>query len=101
MRGENGPRKRDRTQTAKPAKKPFDDSIESKLNDGMVLNLLRLQRNEWDRTPYEPQYGAESDKAKELIERGKKLFEGEKPKPKVREWGKLERTIGIVGMHGA
>jgi hypothetical protein len=65
----------------------------------MVIQLARLQRKEWDRVPYEPKYAHGSAAALELLEQGKKLFQGEKPK--VTKVGRLERRIGIVGMHGA
>jgi hypothetical protein len=64
-----------------------------------VRHLLRLQRKEWDRTPYEPKYAPGSFAAQELIHEGRELFRGEAPP--VKYWGKLEKRIGIVGMHGA
>jgi hypothetical protein len=64
----------------------------------MVQQLLRLQRQEWDRKKYQPKYAHGSKEAQELIEAGKKLFEGEVPK--VKEYSKLERRMGILGMHG-
>lgn len=69
------------------------------LSDGMVKQLLRLQRKEWDPVKYEPKYTHGSPAALQLLEAGKKLFEGEKPV--VKKPGKLERRIGIIGMHGA
>jgi hypothetical protein len=65
----------------------------------MVQHLLRLQRKEWDRVPYEPKYAAGSLAANELIHAGRELFAGDAPPVKV--WGRLEKTLGIVGMHGA
>jgi hypothetical protein len=65
----------------------------------MVQHLLRLQRKEWDRVPYEPKYTPGSLAANELIHTGRELFAGEAPPIKV--WGRLEKTLGIVGMHGA
>jgi len=69
------------------------------LSDGMVLHLLRLQRKEWDRTPYEPKYVLGSFAAQELIHEGRELFKGESPPVKI--WGELEQRIGVVGMFGA
>jgi len=69
------------------------------LSDGMVHNLLRLQRKEWDRVPYEPKYALGSFAANELIHIGRELFRGESPPVKV--WGPLEKKIGVVGMFGA
>ncbi|KAF2831445.1 hypothetical protein CC86DRAFT_283212 [Ophiobolus disseminans] len=69
------------------------------LSDGMVKHLYRLQRKEWDRVPYEPKYAPNSFAAQELIHEGRELFKGEAPPVKI--WGKLERTIGVVGMFGA
>jgi hypothetical protein len=69
------------------------------LNDGMVQHLLRLQRKEWDRVPYEPKYAPGSFAAQELIHEGRELFRGEAPP--VKYWGKLEKRIGVVGMFNA
>ncbi|KAL5116944.1 hypothetical protein ACEQ8H_005162 [Pleosporales sp. CAS-2024a] len=69
------------------------------LSDGMVHHLLRLQRGQWDRTPYEPKYKHGSFEAQSLIYEGRELFRGEAPP--VKYWGKLERRIGLVGMFGA
>lgn len=81
-------------------RKGFDDIEASEtLNDGMVRQLLRLQRKEWDRTPYEPKYAKGSFAANELIHAGRELFKGESAPVKI--WGPLERTIGVVGMYGA
>jgi hypothetical protein len=65
----------------------------------MVHHLLRLQRKEWDRVPYEPKYAPGSFAAQELIHEGRELFRGEVPPVKV--WGPLEKRIGVVGMFGA
>ena len=78
--------------------------IEDTLSDAMVQHLLRLQRKEWDRVAYEPMYaqrqeGELSPAALELIEAGKKLFQGEPPKA-LSEPGRLERRLQIAGMHG-
>lgn len=73
--------------------------VESTLSDGMVHQLLRLQRKEWDRVPYEPKYAPGSFAANELIHAGRELFRGEAPPVEI--WGPLEKTIGVVGMHGA
>lgn len=81
------------------AKNPEDEPLEQTLDDGMVEQLLRLQRKEWDRVPYEPIYAHGSKAALELVEEGKKLFEGQAPKVKTSPT-RLERRIGIVGMHG-
>jgi hypothetical protein len=99
-RGERGPKKRERKaggeakQTAAADVKP-----ETTLSDGMVQHLLRLQRKEWDRVPYEPKYAIGSFAANELIHAGRELFKGEAPPVKV--WGRLEKQIGVVGMFGA
>ncbi|KAF2270641.1 hypothetical protein CC78DRAFT_528389 [Lojkania enalia] len=99
-------KKRDGTKTGSGSGSAREDGkeeshrIEDSLSDAMVQQLLRLQRKMWDRKPYEPKYAHGSPAALELIEAGKRLFEGEKPKKKTIP-GKLERTIGIVGMHGA
>jgi hypothetical protein len=78
----------------------FDDIDASQtLSDGMVQHLLRLQRKEWDRVPYVPKYATGSFAARELIHEGRELFRGEAPP--VKYWGKLEKTIGVVGMFGA
>jgi hypothetical protein len=69
------------------------------LSDGMVEHLLRLQRKEWDRVPYEPKYAMGSFAAQELIHEGRELFKGESPPVKI--WGELEKRIGVVGMFGA
>lgn len=61
--------------------------------------LYRQQRNQWDRKPYEPKYAPGSFAANELIHAGRELFRGEAPPVKI--WGKLERTLNIVGMHNA
>ena len=74
-------------------------TIQDTLSDGMVQHLLRLQRKEWDDMPYEPKYAHGSEAAKELVTLGKSLFEGEKPE--IKKPGKLEKRLGIVGMHGA
>ncbi|KAH7408464.1 hypothetical protein DE146DRAFT_629377 [Phaeosphaeria sp. MPI-PUGE-AT-0046c] len=69
------------------------------LSDSMVQHLLRLQRQEWDRVPYEPKYAPGSFAANQLIHEGRELFRGEVPP--VKHWGKLEQRIGVVGMFGA
>jgi hypothetical protein len=99
---EQGPKKRARAagdgdDTQATAYADIDAS--TTLSDGMVRHLLRLQRKEWDRTPYEPKYAPGSFAAQELIHEGRELFRGEAPP--VKYWGKLEKRIGIVGMHGA
>jgi hypothetical protein len=99
---EQGPKKRTRAagdgeDTQSTAYADIDAS--TTLSDGMVRHLLRLQRKEWDRVPYEPKYAPGSFAAQELIHEGRELFRGEVPP--VKYWGKLEKRIGIVGMHGA
>jgi hypothetical protein len=69
------------------------------LSDGMAHHLMRLQRKEWDRVPYEPKYAPGSFAAQELIHEGRELFRGEAPP--VKYWGRLEKRIGVVGMFGA
>jgi hypothetical protein len=71
----------------------------STLSDGMVKMLYRLQRQEWDRVAYEPKYNHGSFAANELIHKGREFFRGEVPPVKI--WGRLEKTIGVVGMFGA
>jgi hypothetical protein len=99
---EQGPKRRERkagdsdvTQSTSLA----DIDPATTLSDGMVQHLLRLQRKEWDRVPYEPKYAKGSFAAKELIHEGRELFRGEVPP--VKYWGPLEKTIGVVGMFGA
>lgn len=65
----------------------------------MVHQLLRLQRKEWDRVSYEPKYAHGSFEANKLIHEGRELFRGESRPVKI--WGRLERSIGVVGMFGA
>ena len=68
--------------------------------DGSTMQALyRQQRNQWDRKPYEPKYAPGSFAANELIHTGRELFRGEAPPVKI--WTRLERTLGIVGMHNA
>jgi hypothetical protein len=76
-----------------------DMNVDDTLSDGMVHQLLRLQRLEWDRFKYEPKYTQGSFAAQELIHEGRELFRGEAPPVKI--WGKLEKRIGVVGMFGA
>lgn len=98
-----GPEKRSKQtseDTAGPRTANFAEIPASQtLSDGMVHNLLRLQRKEWDRVPYEPKYALNSFAANELIHLGRELFRGESPPVKV--WGPLEKKIGVVGMFGA
>ncbi|KAF2875041.1 hypothetical protein BDV95DRAFT_487073 [Massariosphaeria phaeospora] len=94
------PKQRERKAAGAGAAGMFVDvKTEDTLSDGMVQQLLRLQNKEWERKPYEPRYGLGSPAVAELLEEGKKLFEGEVKKEKA--WGRLEKRIGIVGMHGA
>lgn len=73
--------------------------LDETISDSMALHLLRLQRKEWDRVPYEPKYAEGSFAASELIHAGRELFKGESPPVKL--WGPLEKRIGVVGMFGA
>jgi hypothetical protein len=100
-RGDAGPKKRDKTSGSEDnipttiAETPLGDT----LSDPMMQQILRLQRKEWDRVPYEPKYAKGSFAANELIHAGRELFRGESPPVKI--WGALERRIGVVGMFGA
>jgi hypothetical protein len=98
---ENAPRKRDRKAGDQGDQNinPADVKIETTLSDGMVQHLLRLQRKEWDRKAYEPKYAPDSFAANQLIHAGREFFRGEAPPVKI--WGRLERRIGVVGMHNA
>lgn len=98
---EQGPRKRERKAGEGDGKKinAADVKTETTLSDGMVQHLLRLQRGEWDRKPFEPKYAPGSFAANELIHAGRELFRGEAPPVKI--WGMLEKRIGVVGMHNA
>lgn len=101
-RGQGGPKKRERKSGdggSKQSMSIFDTDPATTLSDGMVHQLLRLQRKEWDRVPYEPKYAVGSFAAQELIHEGRELFRGESPPVKV--WGALEKRIGVVGMFGA
>ncbi|KAF2186907.1 hypothetical protein K469DRAFT_629639 [Zopfia rhizophila CBS 207.26] len=97
---ESGPKRRERKKESEgPMSVQKEDKIEDRLSDGMVQQLLRLQRKEWDRVSYEPMYSPGSKAATELLEAGKKLFEGEFPTKK--KPGRLEHVLGIQNMHGA
>jgi hypothetical protein len=98
---EQGPKKRDRKDgdNATQSNLIADTDPATTLSDGMVQHLLRLQRQEWDRVPYEPKYAMGSFAAQELIHEGRELFRGETPPVKI--WGELEKRIGVVGMFGA
>jgi hypothetical protein len=99
---EQGPKKRERKKDGGKSSKsinPADVKTQDTLSDGMVQHLLRLQRGEWDRKPYEPKYAPGSFAANELIHAGRELFRGEAPPVKI--WGMLEKRIGVVGMHNA
>lgn len=93
------PQKREKKARAARSEETGDIDFSSTLSDGMVRNLLRLQRKEWDRVPYEPKYAAGSFAANELIHEGRELMRGEVPPVKI--WGRLEKRIGVVGMFGA
>lgn len=100
--GDRGPKKRERKQGGDAAPRPTalaDIDPATTLSDGMVHHLLRLQRKEWDRVPYEPKYAKGSFAANELIYAGREFFKGESPPVKI--WGPLEKRIGVVGMFGA
>jgi hypothetical protein len=99
---EQGPKKRQKTDDGEKDSRPtsvFDMDPATTMSDGMVQHLLRLQRKEWDRVPYEPKYTQGSFAANELIHEGRELFRGEAPP--VKYWGRLEKRIGVVGMFGA
>ncbi|KAF2626947.1 hypothetical protein BU25DRAFT_411468 [Macroventuria anomochaeta] len=98
---EQGPKRRERKSGDDGDKKinAADVKFESTLSDGMVQHLLRLQRGEWDRKPYEPKYAPGGFEANQLIHAGRELFRGEAPPVKI--WGMLEKRIGVVGMHNA
>ncbi|KAH8732827.1 hypothetical protein GQ44DRAFT_601172 [Phaeosphaeriaceae sp. PMI808] len=99
---EQGPKKRERKDAASSATQSTsvsDIDPSTTLSDGMVHHLLRLQRKEWDRVPYEPKYAHGSFEANKLIHEGREFFKGECPPVKI--WGRLEKTIGVVGMFGA
>ena len=93
--GKGGPRKKG----VDPSRMGQNTTVDQGLSDGMVQHLLRLQRKEWDRVPYEPKYAQGSFAANELIHAGRELFRGEAPPVKV--WGHLEKKLNVVGMHGA
>ncbi|KAG9188637.1 hypothetical protein G6011_07342 [Alternaria panax] len=100
-RGDGGPKKRTRN-VGGDASMPTslaDIKISDTVSESMQQQLLRLQRKEWDRVPYEPKYAKGSFAANELIHAGKELFKGEAPPIKI--WGPLEHRIGVVGMFGA
>ncbi len=96
---ERGPGRRERKNNTDSAVKIEDTSVAATLSDGMVRHLLRMQRSEWDRKPYEPKYAPGSFAANELIHMGRELCRGEAPPVKI--WGMLEKRIGVVGMHNA
>ncbi|KAI4953942.1 hypothetical protein J4E91_002791 [Alternaria rosae] len=96
-----GPKKREKKAGGdeKMGTKLADINLGDTVSDSMKQQLLRLQRKEWDRVPYEPKYAKGSFAANELIHAGRELFKGEAPPVKI--WGPLERRIGVVGMFGA
>lgn len=101
---ENRPQRRPREKKeagdgAKQSTSIDDVDMGKALSDGMIHHLLRLQRKEWDRVPYEPTYKYGSLAAQQLIHEGKELFRGESPPVKI--WSRLEERIGLVGMHNA
>ena len=98
---DRAPKKREKGKggDAGPSTKMSEIDPATTLSDGMIHNLMRLQRKEWDRVPYEPKYALGSFAAQELIHEGRELFRGESPPVKI--WGRLEKTIGVVGMFGA
>lgn len=99
--GERAPKKRDFKPRSSESREVSSGGspLTKSLSNGMVHQLLRLQRNEWDRVPYEPKYAPGSLAAQELIHEGRELFRGEAPPVKI--WGPLEKRIGVVGMFGA
>ncbi|KAL1795095.1 hypothetical protein ACET3X_006911 [Alternaria dauci] len=100
-RGDGGPQKRKKN-SGGDASMPTslaDVKLGDTVSKSMQQQLLRLQRKEWDRVPYEPKYAKGSFAANELIHAGRELFKGEAPPIKI--WGPLERRIGVVGMFGA
>lgn len=100
-RGEGGPKKRERNSGGDESigTTLADVDLKDTISDGMMQQLLRLQKKEWDRVPYEPKYAKGSFAANELIHAGRELFKGESPPIKI--WGPLEKRIGVVGMFGA
>jgi hypothetical protein len=92
-----GRRKKDATKKVRFANDE-DVKIEDTLSDGMVKQLMRLQMKEWEKRTYEPKYAHGSPAALDLIEQGKQLCAGEVRTKKVP--GRLERVIGVAGMHG-
>ena len=99
---EADPKKRERSSAGSGAGVPTldpDTVTPQALDSSLMQTLYRMQRNQWDRKPYEPKYAQGSFAANELIHAGRELFRGEAPPVKV--WGRLERTLNIVGMHGA
>lgn len=101
-RSADGPKRRERGGGKEDGEQRADVSsikFEETLSDGMLQHLLRLQRGQWDRKPYEPKYAPGSFAANQLIHQGRELFRGEAPPVKI--WGRLEKTIGVVGMHNA
>ncbi|KAF3046632.1 hypothetical protein E8E12_011340 [Didymella heteroderae] len=100
-RSSGGPKRRERGGKEGGEQRADASSIkfENTLSDGMLQHLLRLQRGQWDRKPYEPKYAPGSFAANQLIHQGRELFRGEAPPVKI--WGRLEKTIGVVGMHNA
>ncbi|KAJ4343345.1 hypothetical protein N0V87_000568 [Didymella glomerata] len=100
-RSADGPKKRERGNKEDGEQRADINSVkfEDTLSDGMLQHLLRLQRGQWDRKPYEPKYAPGSFAANQLIHQGRELFRGEAPPVKI--WGRLEKAIGVVGMHNA
>ncbi|KAL1657116.1 hypothetical protein SLS61_000157 [Didymella pomorum] len=101
-RSADGPKRRERGNKEDGQEEKVDPNsikFEDSLSNGMLQHLLRLQRGQWDRKPYEPKYAPGSFAANQLIHQGRELFRGEAPPVKI--WGRLEKTIGVVGMHNA
>jgi hypothetical protein len=96
-----GPKKRDKSSGSDESLPTTiaETPLEHTVSIEMMQQLLRLQRKEWDRVPYEPKYAKGSFAANELLHAGRELFKGESPPVKI--WGPLERRIGVVGMFGA
>ena len=75
-----------------------NETLENKISDGMAQHLLRLQRKEWDKVPYEPKYTKGSKALEDIIATGKTLFNGQVPR--VKETSRLDKVLGIAGRHG-
>ncbi|KAF1975345.1 hypothetical protein BU23DRAFT_597891 [Bimuria novae-zelandiae CBS 107.79] len=98
--GERGPKARERGASGGDGIQDDPEAMDGQaLPDTLMQALYRMQRNQWDRKPYVPKYAPGSFEANELVHAGRELFKGEAPPVKV--WGRLEKKLRIVGMHGA